>query len=59
MINLKSDNVPDVDYSPPMGDLFGFFSFNWQTLSPVVWLLGGVFFGFFVIKLLLIKFRGD
>lgn len=51
-LDLHSDNVPDVGYKPPIGDLFEFAAFNWSTLGPALWLLFGTLFAFFVLKLL-------
>lgn len=45
---LNSPNIPDVKYSPDINDLFSFFKFNWETLSPALWLLYGVLFAFFI-----------
>lgn len=49
---LHSDNIPDIDYRPPIEDLFRFFGINWDTLSPVLFLLFGTLFAFFVLKIL-------
>jgi hypothetical protein len=56
---LNSPNIPDVPFeltSGLMNDLFRNFTLNWGTLSPVLWVLYGVLFGFFVLKLLKEKF---
>lgn len=50
-MNLHSDKVPDITYSPPIKDLFMFFGINWSTLTPVILLLLGTLFGFFVLKI--------
>lgn len=50
-MNLHSDKVPDVNYSPPISDLFMFFGINWDTLTPVIVLLLGTLFAFFVLKI--------
>lgn len=52
---LDSPNIPDIPFkldSGKMNDLFANFTLNWTTLSPVLWLLFGTLFGFFVLKLL-------
>jgi hypothetical protein len=49
---LHSDNVPSVDYSPPIKDLFYYFHINWDTLFPVIAVLGGIGIGFFFLKIL-------
>jgi len=56
-MNLHSDKVPDVNYSPPIQDLFYFFGVNWGTLGPALWLLFGTLFGFFVLKILKVYFE--
>lgn len=56
---LHSDNIPDVTYSPPMKDLFANFAFNWDTLSPVLWLLYGILAGFFFLKILFRVWKGE
>lgn len=55
-MNLHSDKIPEVNYSPPIQDLFMFFGINWATLSPVIYLLLGTLFGLYVIKLLMSRF---
>lgn len=55
-MNLHSDKIPEVNYSPPIQDLFMFFGINWATLSPVIYLLLGTLFGLYVIKLLMGRF---
>lgn len=56
---LHSDNIPDVNYRPPIKDLFHFFDINWNTLSPVLWLLFGTLFAFFILKILKDKYGSD
>ncbi len=50
---LHSKNIPDVNYSPDINDLFHYFGINWNTLSPVIFLLVGLGFGFFILKLVM------
>lgn len=50
-MNLHSDKVPDINYRPPINDLFMFFGINWNTLAPVMLLLLGTLFAFFVLKI--------
>ncbi len=48
---LDSVNIPNVPKNigtSEMTDLFRNFDLNWSTLSPVLWLLFGVLFGFYV-----------
>ncbi len=48
---LHSDNIPNVPKNigtAEMTDLFRNFQINWDTLSPVLWLLLGVLFAFYV-----------
>lgn len=56
---LHSENIPDVTYSPDIHDLFFYFGINWSTLAPALYLLFGVLFGFFVLKILKDKFFGE
>lgn len=49
---LDSPNIPDVEYSPNINDLFHYFGINWETLSPALWVLYGVLFAFFVLAIL-------
>jgi len=56
---LHSDKVPDVTYSPDINKLFYFFGINWETLSPALYVLFGVLFGFFVLKIMKNRFFGD
>ena len=58
-MDLHSEKIPEVDYSPHISDLFKFFGYNWTTLGPALWLLFGTLFGFFVLYLLKIYYRGD
>jgi len=51
-MNLHSENIPEIPYSPDITDLFTFFGINWNTLGPVLWLLFGVLFAFIVLKVL-------
>ncbi|MFH5781822.1 hypothetical protein [Heyndrickxia oleronia] len=58
---LHSENIPDIPFKVSdgkMGDIFRNFAFNWDTLSPALWLLFGTLFGFFILKLLKDRF-GD
>lgn len=48
---LHSDNIPDVSYRPDIGNLFEYFAINWETLSPALWVLFGILFGFFVLRI--------
>ena len=50
-MDLHSEKVPDIDYSPNIQDLFMFFGINWDTLGPVLWLLFGTLFAFFIIRI--------
>jgi len=48
---LHSVNIPSVPKNigtSEMTDLFRNFDLNWSTLSPVLFLLFGVLFGFYV-----------
>lgn len=49
-MDLHSELVPDITYSPPIADLFLFVGINWDTLLPVLGLLCGTLFGFFILK---------
>lgn len=42
--------IPEINYSPPIRDLFANFKYNWETLSPVIFLLLGVLFAFFLLR---------
>lgn len=55
-MNFHSDKIPSVDYKPPITDLFYFAGFNFNTLGPVLWLLFGTLFAFFVLKILKIYY---
>lgn len=54
-----SPHMPTIPYSPPIGDLFANFAYNWATLTPALALLFGTLFAFFVAKKLIKVFRGD
>lgn len=54
---MWSNKVPEINYSPPIKDLFGFFAFNWNTLTPAISLLLGIFVAFYIAKLLINNFR--
>lgn len=56
---LHSDKIPDVNYRPPIQDLFRFFGINWDTLSPALWVLFGTLFAFFVAKIIKDRFGSD
>lgn len=56
-MNLHSDKIPDIGYSPDISKLFMFFGINWDTLGPALWLLFGTLFGFFVLRLLKIYYE--
>lgn len=49
---LNSKNIPDVNYSPDISELFKFFGINWDTLSPALWVLYGVLAAFFILGIL-------
>ncbi len=52
---LNSPNIPNVPFQLSdghMSELFRNFMINWDTLSPVLWLLFGTLFGLFVVKLI-------
>lgn len=55
-VNLHSDKIPEIGYRPDMSKLFMFFGINWDTLSPVLWLLFGTLFAFFIFKVLKIYY---
>lgn len=57
MIDLHSEKVPDITYKPDITDLFDFFTINWNTLSPALWLLFGTLFAFFVSGILIKLYR--
>lgn len=44
--------IPEVNYRPPIEDLFANFLHNWNTLSPALYLLYGVLTAFFLLGLL-------
>lgn len=50
-MDLFSDKVPSVNYSPDISNLFDFFTYNWLHLWPAVALLLGVLFGTFIIRI--------
>jgi hypothetical protein len=56
---LESKNIPDVSYSPDISKLFGFFNMNWSTLGPVLWILFGTLFAFFVLGILKKNYFGE
>lgn len=56
---LKSQNVPDVNYSPDIQDLFRYFGYSWDTISPAVYLLCGVLLAFFLLTILKKTYFGD
>lgn len=55
-MNLHSDKIPKISYRPEIKDLFLFFGINWDTLWPVLALLFGTLFGFFVLKIMKIYY---
>lgn len=59
MDRFYSPNMPEIPYSPPIGDLFGNFFYNWATLSPVLTVLFGILFAAFLAKKIKNKFFGD
>lgn len=52
-----SSPKPNMNYS--MGDLFGNFALNWETLSPALWVLFGVLFGTWLVKKVYDRFVGE
>lgn len=56
-MDLHSENIPEIGYSPDITDLFDFFGVNWNTLSPALWLLFGTLFAFFLLKILKIYYN--
>jgi len=42
--------IPDVNYRPPIEDLFANFQHNFVTISPALFLVCGVLFAFYVIR---------
>jgi hypothetical protein len=55
----KSADIPTIDYSPPIGDLFANLAFNWQSLKIPMLLLLGIFFAFFLANKIKKHYRGD
>lgn len=55
----RSKDIPSIDYSPPIGDLFANFAFNWQSLKVPMLLLLGIFFAFYLAKKLMKHIRGE
>jgi hypothetical protein len=56
---LDSENIPDVPTQighSEMLDLFRNFTFNWDTLSPALWLLFGTLLGFSIFKMIKNRF---
>lgn len=51
-MDLHSEKIPEIPYSPDITDLFMFFGINWETLSPALWLLFGTLFAFFMLWVL-------
>jgi hypothetical protein len=49
---LNSENVPEINYSPDIKDLFHYFTINWETLSPALWVLYGVLIAFFFLGII-------
>lgn len=50
---LDSPNIPNIPFKVTDGkmvDIFRNFGVNWETLSPVLFLLFGTLFAFFVIR---------
>lgn len=43
-----SDRVPEIPYSPPIEDIFANLDFNFNTLQPVLSLLFGILYAFYV-----------
>lgn len=56
---MQGDKIPDVNYSPPISDLFANFAHNWNTLSPALWLLFGVLAGYFILKIVKRVYSGE
>lgn len=54
-----SDKMPEIGQMYDIKDLFANFAINWFTLSPVMTLLLGIFFAFFVLKKIIKSVRGD
>lgn len=52
MIDLNSDKMPNISYEPDISDLFMFFGINWEVLSPAIYLIVGLGFGFFLAKII-------
>lgn len=56
---LHSPNIPSIPFQvtdSKMHDIFANFALNWNTLSPVLWLLFGTLFGLFCLKLIKDRF---
>ena len=49
----ESEHIPDISYRPDITDIFRNFAYNWDTLSPVLFLLFGVLAGFFFLAIVL------
>lgn len=56
---MSSENMPNIPFSPPIGDLFANFGHNWNTLMPVLVVLFGIIFATFVIKKVMNRLRGE
>lgn len=54
-----SPNMPEIPYSPPIGDLFANVQHNWGVLTPVLSLLFGILFFGFLAKKIKDTFWGD
>lgn len=49
--------IPEINYSPPIGDIFANFAHNWATLAPATSLLFGILIGFALLGLVIKRFR--
>lgn len=56
---LKSPNMPRIPQSADVADLFANLRLNWSTLSPVLYLLFGILFIFWLALKAKRKFGGD
>ncbi|MGI2730258.1 hypothetical protein [Bacillus cytotoxicus] len=48
--------MPEFGFRPSMSQLFGNFHMNWSTMMPLLGILFGILFGFFVAHLVKDKF---
>lgn len=56
---LHSDLMPQINYSPPISDLFANLQFNMSTLSPALVILFGILFAGYLIKKIKDRFIDD